>query len=87
MNDEYYYIAVDKTDTIWGIGNASEEALVDALDESLGLVEETDFLILPCNKKLYANIKENGYCHGDGPAYWDFNNRTQLAELIVVEKP
>jgi hypothetical protein len=88
IKEKEYFIAFDEIDTIWGIGDSTKAALSDAADSHYYDFDDSEsLLILLCDKILYDEVSRNGYCHGDGPAYWYFNNQTQMAELIVEEKP
>jgi len=78
-----YYITIDKEDVIWGCGETPEEAFIDAKDSGSG---RRILKSLECTREVYFDLKKNGYCHGDGVPYWEYDTVNKIAFYPSVKK-
>lgn len=78
-----YYIAIDKNDVIWGIGESPKESELDAkfnIRDRRGFEKSRPKIkTLECTKEVYDDVFVNGYHHGDGEPYWSYDGMIKMA--------
>ena len=72
-----YYIAIDKNDVIWGIGESPELAATDAKENLEN--KHPKLKTLECTKEVFDDVFVNGYYHGDDEPYWFYDKKKKIA--------
>lgn len=93
MNEQKFYIAIDKDDIIWGVGITADDAKKDGEQYTKDEYATNELKTLECTQELHDEVKDNGYCHSDflgsddsSLAYWSYSKKRKIAYLPKEKK-